>query len=388
MDNQTSSEPALLATIEDGHANNFDFLRFVLATLVVASHCYSLTSRNRTEFSHREPLLIATRGQMTGGDLAVNGFFIVSGFLITASRQNSRRAIDFLRKRVLRIYPGFLTAVLFGLLIVAPLGAPDLHAYLHNQSVLRDLLYMAQLFPPQTDNVFSNWSSHDQVNGSLWTIRYEFWCYLLIMGLGMVQLIQRRALMLALTTVVYGIYVYQLTFHLALLHGRSIEPFGIPNFYPRFLTYFFVGMVFFIYRDTIPRDHSVLALCVVLLLALAAMGSGFDACMPACGAYILFYIAFSRRLCMNSFARSGDLSYGIYLYAFPVQQLALYFIQKPSGSTIGPLMLFIVAYPITLLLAVMSWHLIEKPFLRMKPRNRTSPYIELQLDNSSAKPLN
>jgi peptidoglycan/LPS O-acetylase OafA/YrhL len=369
MDNQESASPALLAPIDAQRANNFDFLRFTLATLVVVSHCYLLTSLRHVDFLRTEPVLRVTRGQIDGGALAVDGFFLISGFLITHSWQHSRRPTDYLRKRVLRIYPGFLAAVLFGICVVGPLGTTDLRAYGSSLHPLRTLYYMAQLVGPNLTPVFTNLPAPNQINGSLWTIRYEFWCYLLVVALGLLRLLPRRGLVLAFCLPVYAAYGVQAALHLVLMQGREIRLLGAPDNYPRFLTYFLVGMVFYLYRDRVLRSRGLLLLSVGLLLAAAWAGRGLEAILPWCGGYALFYTAFSPALRLHDFARYGDLSYGIYLYAFPIQQLVLYALH----GNLSPPMLFALAFPVTVLFALLSWHLVEKPFLKKKPASTIEP---------------
>jgi peptidoglycan/LPS O-acetylase OafA/YrhL len=102
-----------LGNVSHGWENNIDLLRLVLAALVIFSHSYPL-------LHVPEPVRLATRGQRSAGELAVDGFFILSGFLIARSWQSSRGLGDYLRRRVFRIYPGFLVAILFSGLIAAP----------------------------------------------------------------------------------------------------------------------------------------------------------------------------------------------------------------------------------------------------------------------------
>src|SRR5205085_4562125 len=106
-----------LGELSAGRANNFDALRFALAALVILSHSFPLLQRD----NRHEPLAVATGGQITGGEVAVGGFFILSGFLIAQSWDNSRGLGDYLRKRAARIYPGFLAAALVCALIAGPL---------------------------------------------------------------------------------------------------------------------------------------------------------------------------------------------------------------------------------------------------------------------------
>ena len=100
-----------------GRVNNFDFLRFALATMVLLSHSWDLLKGRESN-----PVLLATKGQTELGSVAVDGFFILSGYLIAISFINSRSIWDYLRKRVLRIYPGYLVAAFVSLLFFAPLA--------------------------------------------------------------------------------------------------------------------------------------------------------------------------------------------------------------------------------------------------------------------------
>ena len=107
-----------MKTVFDSRENNLDFVRLSLAVLVIFSHSFPLG--NRTE--HLEPVVRLTHGQSTAGVIAVDAFFIISGFLITNSFLRSRSVWDYFRKRIARIYPGFLACMLVCALIVAPLA--------------------------------------------------------------------------------------------------------------------------------------------------------------------------------------------------------------------------------------------------------------------------
>ncbi len=102
-----------------------------------------------------------------------------------------------------------------------------------------------------------------------------------------------------------------------------------------------------------------------------------DIFLPICGSYILFYLAFTRRLRLQHFAKYGDFSYGLYLYAFPIQQLlVLYF-----GRHLNILTLFFSAFALAFCLAVMSWHLVEKPCLKFKRRSSRASSTRPELVN-------
>src|SRR5271154_4636955 len=110
--------PVRTIGVFEGRRNNLDFVRLFLAILVIFSHSYPLglgTEKN-------EPFMLATNGQITGGSIAVDCFFILSGFLIAHSFIYSNSLLDYFRKRVFRIYPAFIVAMLFGALLIAPIA--------------------------------------------------------------------------------------------------------------------------------------------------------------------------------------------------------------------------------------------------------------------------
>ena len=353
-----------------GHDNNFDFLRLFWAVLVLFSHCFAL----RQGGNSREPLAVLTNGQTTFGSLAVDAFFVISGFLITQSWLRSKGIADYLRKRALRIYPGFLVAALFCAVIVGPLASDSVAAYLHGFHLkvaarfVWSVLTLSQLMLPP---VFMHLPSHGEINGSLWTIRYEFWCYLLVGALGMLGMLKRRE-------AIAGLFLAVLLLHTAqewsypgigqgndvlkagLLHGLEIPLLGNLDRWPRLLAFYLAGAVCFLYRERIPRSPR-LAVASVLLLALCVRW-GLNAMLPLCGTYLLLYAAGSPHHIGKALTRRADLSYGIYLYAYPVQQLLIQYL----GVQINPFVLFVLAVPTVAAIAWLSWILVEKPALLRK----------------------
>ena len=103
---------------KQGHENNFDFLRFILATTVVFCHSYVIYYGNVDQ----EPLWVWSENQLSLGTLAINFFFVISGFLVTQSWDRNADYLAFLRKRILRIYPGFIAVCAACAFLFAPLG--------------------------------------------------------------------------------------------------------------------------------------------------------------------------------------------------------------------------------------------------------------------------
>ncbi len=353
-----------------GHDNNFDFLRLFWAVVVLFSHCFALPQGGN---SH-EPLAVLTHGQTTFGSLAVDAFFVISGFLITQSWLRSKGLADYLRKRVQRIYPGFLAAALFCAVIVGPLASESVAGYLHGWHLkllvrfVWSVLTLSQLALPP---VFRHLPSFGEINGSLWTIRYEFWCYLFLAALGMLGLLKRRGAVAGLFLLVLLLHTAQEwyfpgigqgndVFKAGLLHGVEIPLLGNLDRWPRLLAFYLAGTVCSLYQDRIPRSPR-LVLASVLLLALCVHW-GLNAMLPLCGTYLLLYAAGSSIQIGKPLTQRADLSYGIYLYAYPVQQLLI----QGLGAQINPFVLFVLALPTVSALAWLSWTLVEKPVLLRK----------------------
>ena len=162
------------------HKNNFDTLRLFLAALVLFSHSYPLAGVNALE-----PIVVLTRGQVNGGGIAVDGFFVISGYLVTSSWLSTGSTDKFLRKRILRIYPGFLAA-LAASFAVAILFSPAPLTYasgvvLNSELVVRGVLLLSY---GALDNnaAFPNNPFPHAVNGWLWTLQPELFCYLIVAG--------------------------------------------------------------------------------------------------------------------------------------------------------------------------------------------------------------
>lgn len=340
------------AEATDGRANNFDFLRFAFAASVIFAHSFQLTGIGF------DPITWATRGGTYTGDVAVDGFFAISGALVTASWLRSSGPGDFFKKRILRIFPGFIAATMVCLLIVGPLGAPHLAAYFHGIRWSKAVLDMITLWPVQPVRAYTSFAAQGTLDGPMWSIQPEFWCYILVALLGAIGLLQRRrGLVLAALLICDVLYILAAPQQ----HGPLILAYKFD--YLRCLTCFLTGMTFWLYRDAIPRSP-VLCAAAVLGLAGAIAAKHFDYSLAICGGYLLFYGAYNSKWRLDGFAGRGDLSYGLYLYGWPVQIMLVNFL----GARMGPYGLFALALPLACLCAALSWRLVESPALRLKTR--------------------
>ncbi|MBN1203328.1 MAG: acyltransferase [Myxococcaceae bacterium] len=342
-----SSNPSpTLRQCLDGRRNNLDFIRFVAAAGVIFSHAFPLGEGLGT----REPLEDFTRGQATLGRLCVAVFLVISGLLITQSRERSADLARYTWARVLRIFPGLAVVLLASAFLLGPaLTELPLGTYLLSPETYRYLLRNLTLYQPQWNlpGVFTGNAYPGAVNGSLWTLVYEVGFYLLVALLGSVGLLRREVALagwVAAAVVPFVPYV-----------GPRL------NLWPELYLYFGGGMALYLLRDRLRMSPWVALGCAAGLVVTARLGVGFRYAVGSCGAYLVLYLAFlpSR---LADFARYGDFSYGVYIYAFPVQQL----VTALLGGRVAWWVNAAVSLPVVVGLAALSWHLVEKPALGLK----------------------
>lgn len=330
-----------------------------LAVLVILEHAQPLTGH---------PLIYVLASGKTLGSLAVDGFFILSGFLIVASWLRRPRVMPFLRNRILRIYPGWLAAFAACIFLVAPAGGMPSAMLTAPHYIATQGLRALVLSSPQGPGAFED-QALPFLNGSTWTVRYEFFCYLGVAALGVASLAGSKvtwAVLLLVGSIGSCLIALGVSDHLPGIlheltqHGRGVVPQSM-----RFLGLFSAGAMFFCCRNWIPHDARVLSLAVAVFLASLAIHPAAAALVePLAFSYLLFWIAYSPLIRLYAFAKYGDFSYGIYLYGWPMQQLVVRYL--PHGD--APIVNFLAATALAAIAGIASWHSIERPMLRLKAR--------------------
>ena len=360
----------------DSRQNNFDFLRLALAVLVIYSHAYPLGIGSET----LEPLHRLSNGQVTGGAVAVNSFFIMSGFLIAASAQRSSGVWSFLKKRFSRIYPAFLVASVLSILVLVPLSTARLEAATVPSRALDFIFQTARLMEFHYRDAFPSNPNPGPINGSIWSIAYEFWCYLGVAILLVAGLLKRRAIIASLFV---ASWIVSIAFRVEgwILGGKLLgQVVGPPHFWARLLPLYLAGVVFYLYRDRISLRHSFAAISAACLLLACWFQAGWTTVFPLAGAYLLFWFAFTPAIRLHQAGRFGDFSYGTYLYAFPIEQLLVQHFAEP----VRPTLLFLIATPLTLIAAAASWYGVERHFLQ--PARRKETIVHAVLDPVTEQP--
>ena len=350
--------------------NNFNFIRLMLALMVLLGHAPEMVDGDK----HREPLTMLFHTE-TLGSVAVAGFFVLSGFLILQSWQRRPRLGDFFWKRVLRIYPAFLVASLISALLVGALGASSEAHYLSEIKPTLLLKSMLLLRIPDVPATLTE-QPHGSVNGAMWTIEHEFRCYLLVAFLGICGLSNKRTWWLTLCVALCGLYSFA---HLEDLgfRGERLLFANFPSFV-RLLGLFLAGGCFYLFRDRIIFTKYGCWLATIALLVGLCFGATSHLALATAGAYLLFALAWARIPLLEPFKRDADISYGLYLYGWPVQQLGVLFF-----PAISPGVLFAVSALISAGCGLVSWYCVEAPFLRLKPRGSKQPSIALPVGERS-----
>ena len=328
--------------------NSFTLMRLTLASLVIVAHAAELTDGNRS----REVFHVLG-SQMAAGEFAVEAFFVVSGYLILQSWSRQPKFSAYLMKRILRIVPAFVAAYLISVFLVGWLGGgPTYYTELFQSSSILELIRgLALLTYPDTPQVFAG-SPHPMVNGALWTITYEFRCYLFIPVLAALGLYSRKLLfVIGWLAVVLGAGLYSVA------HLRDAMSLGLLRFVPFFLA----GNCAYLYRDSIPWNR--LLGSVSIAAAILSMGSlaATRFVLPIAGSYAILWLALSASSPLRFFSPSSDISYGVYLYGWPTQKLLLwYFPSLPLGLQM------LLTLSVSMVLGWASWNILEKRCLTLK----------------------
>jgi peptidoglycan/LPS O-acetylase OafA/YrhL len=337
----------LLSSFDGQRANNFTAIRLLFAYAVLFGHSYPISGNGMDPIS-------ALMTQMWIGEAAVLGFFSISGFLICASFL-SRSIPEFVSARLLRLYPGFIVCLVVTALVLGPIdntmtlveyySSPDVYRYIFINAPIWDLYWNIPNHAP--NNPFPG-----STNGATWTLPAELLCYFSILVVGFFGALDTRfrANVGIIALAIVGWFAYD-----------SLPVFGAYERFDRPAGAFLVGVAFWINRRQIPLHWSG----VILAVAVIYLTNGTPAWWPGymiASAYLIFYAAYM--LPHLDLDRFGDISYGVYIYAWPIQQLVWW--DGQSGA-----MNALCATPIVFGLAIASWFLVERPALSLrKPFSR------------------
>lgn len=337
----------------DPRRNSLALGRLLLAAVVAVTHAFTL-GYNDQPYAGR-----AT----TWGDLAVDGFFVLSGFLVARSYLTLRSPVRFAWHRFLRIMPAFWVCLVLTALVLAPIAAaldggsvssvfrgPDsAQGYLLNNATL-----MMRQFP--IDGVFENTPHSRAIDGALWTLFYEAVCYALIGILGVVGILRHRPALVAIGAGVLWIVTIVQSLGVQVVEQERLL---------RFTFIFLLGALGWLYRSRIPIRVTWAAASLTLVTAGVLWLDDYRALAGPAFAYLFLWAMVRVPLWYNP---PADLSYGLYIWHWPIQQLLVVL----GVTAISAPLFAATSVSLALVAAAMSWYAIESPALRLKDLARRS----------------
>jgi peptidoglycan/LPS O-acetylase OafA/YrhL len=366
----------VLADVFLPRSNAIGALRLAFALLVVVSHSWPLG------LGRADPLTVFSHGQTDAGAVAVAGFFVLSGFLVTRSARRTSLG-RFAWHRALRILPAFWVCLLLMALVLGPVlwwvREDTLAGYASarpgplgfvtanwftamGQWGIGDLL---------TTTPYGRFKDLSILNGSLWTLRYELFCYVVMGLLAALGVARRRpTVLVGLAGVLYGMVVLDWLNNDRFAGARTSLPdigglpllgnlSGGPLF--AFGLMFAIGAVAAVRPDRFPVSDRLAAAAAVVILVTLRFG-GWDVAGAPAFAYVVLWAAIRLPRPVHRVGARHDVSYGVYLYAFPIQQvLALLDVARTGTATFIAL-----SVAGSLVAGWLSWHAVERPALALR----------------------
>ncbi len=335
------------------NTNNFDFLRIVFAATVAISHLIELS----------EVTLFKNYASFFNARLAIDGFFVISGFLIAKSYKNSKNVKDYILKRIKRIVPAYFFVILFCALSFCLISTKSLNAYFLNAQFWHYLLAnlsFQNYIEPCLPGVFQN-NLMCPVNGALWTIKLEEAFYLLIPLFYLITKWKKRNIYI-LSLIVYLFSIAYFNYFV------SENMYRIAKQLPGALAFFTVGIIFFTNFKFFKKWKHYFILPCLILFVLEHFVWHTQLLKPVVYGFMVFYFAYSIKF-LNNFGKYGDLTYGVYIYHFPLIQV---FVHLGYFKNYNPWLVAVILSLLLIIISAMSWHFLELKYLSENRKARQS----------------
>jgi peptidoglycan/LPS O-acetylase OafA/YrhL len=331
--------------------NNAGSLRFIAAFLVLWGHGFALSAGAHSVHDPLSDILKAyTPYSLALPGVGVALFFILSGYLITGSYLSSKKISSFLVSRVFRIFPALIVAVLFCAVIIGGgVTSLPLEDYFRNQGTWNFIFQNSILINGisfRLPGVFNDLPWKGGVNGSLWTLPIELSMYFYVAVLGLLGALGERRVFNIL-------FIFIITLFLA--NPASFPFLQTPKH--EYLGLSFLAGAFFRINIDILKDSFRACVVVLFLSCVVSYGHPSYNFFASC----IIWLGFFCRFRMPQLDKYGDFSYGLYLYAFPFQQLSIYIFGHEN-----PYLINLVSFLFSICMAVLSWFYIEKPAIKVK----------------------
>lgn len=334
------------------HSNNFDFLRVFAASIVIVGHSFALLNQP-------QPVFFGTHMAALG----VVIFFSISGYLIAGSWLNEPSIVSYLQKRSLRIFPALVALVLLTTFVAGPiLSSQSIREYFHSEYIGHYLMNAGLYINYRLPGVFDSNPYPIAVNGSLWSLPAEFAMYL-VLPLALGAYFRKTLVVLLAVAMAVAAVLLDHRNQVVVIYATELKSTLAMG------SYFMGGALLKLMKGNIRVTLPRAAVAFVAYAVLATFSTGrfqyLNAIVAAFAVpYAVIAIAESSALKLPNAALYGDFSYGLYLYAFPIQQALIFYF----GPSIGLMTEIIASFALTLPCAILSWHVVEKTAMRFKPK--------------------
>lgn len=349
--------------------NSMDIIRLFLSILVIYGHTFPILYGPSLVSPSGKMDFLATfsNNQIGSGTVAVYIFFILSGFLISQSMLNSNSCSEYLIKRGLRLLPAYFCSLIMSTLILGPIVSNYKYIdYIKTgdpfKYIIHNITFGIFGFHYSLVDVYSNNPFPSSINASMWTLPYEVACYLMILLFAVFGILSKKERFLAIfiISLLFAYYSFK-SGNIPIVVDDTYWLLGANHIKPLIELggFFMSGTCIYIFRDKIPFSKWIFISLMLLLLFFMKIGYfkyGLLFFLP----YITMYLSIlPSKIDLRKF---GDFSYGSYIYAFPIQQ----FLINILPIKLSFIWFFVISTIAILIVAIISWYLIEKPFLHLK----------------------
>ena len=335
-------------------SNNFDFLRLIFSIMVVVCHSFYLANESVSLIDLRSPIAFYI------GDVAVKCFFVLSGYFIFTSLQNSRTVLHYLWKRSLRLFPALLVVLLLTLCWV-PFVYEGLSPLFYERTYWTYFFNNIALYPVQFEihGVFDYNPFPYSINGSLWTLCYEWTLYLSLLILFAFR--KSKYVSLALLCL-YVLFFYLTNASFTSLDALLLQYFNLEaQILYEFACFFFAGafLASFNINVYIKSYYCLIGTAIGLLIAVLLHWFA-EISVVLLPLFLIQIGKLNFNFVTEKLRQLGDLSYGIYIYSFVIQQSFIFYFSLNAYE------LTLYTLGVAFLFAYFSWHVIEKKALSFK----------------------
>ena len=344
----------VLAEVAKGKNNNISILKFIAAVMVIICHAYPLTLGD----GKVDPLgrFASASNGLTMGGAAVTVFFFFGGYLIAGSVENKKTARKYFWARCIRIFPPLIAVTALLAFVVGPIvSSLTPGAYFSSAQTYKYMLNGILILTHDLPGVFEKSIYNSTVNGPLWTLPIEFACYVGCFVLYKLGVLSNKKGMMNICVILAA---------LAIVAGNVI----LPVWYIAILRcpmMFFLGMAYYCYRDKIKLHWGIFAICAIGLI-LSIPFSVFNYTCYIFMPYVYAYLGFGVKYKFPGFSKYGDVSYGMYLCGWPIQQILC----QIYDYKIGPEKNFVLAILLAIVCGYVLYYLVERPISVLQKKRR------------------